>query len=155
MPVFGKSAGRRPRFKPPAVFKIVGELTCPQPLAPHSQVLELFADADDGLDRRLEFTADLSERVFDRWRGGGLFVTIDHADHDEVAQALGEHFRRDADQIVLQLGEAAGAAAEIPDDVRGPSAPEEAHTEFQRTGGRRWADFAFAARDHGGRRGGY
>ena len=65
-------------------------------------------------------------------------MTVDHADHDEVAQTLGEHFRRDAHQIVLQLGEAPGAAAEIPDDVRGPSAPEEAHTEFQRTGGRGW-----------------
>lgn len=44
-------------------------------------------------------------------------MTVDHAEVDEVAQALGEHFRRDAHQIVLQPGEAAGAAAEIPDDV--------------------------------------
>ena len=36
-------------------------------LAPITQALELFADADDGIDRRLEFAADLGERVFDRW----------------------------------------------------------------------------------------
>ena len=76
-------------------------------------------------------------------------MTIDHADLDEVAQALGEHFGRDAHQIVFQLSEAARATAEIPDDVRSPSTSEEAHAEFQRACGRWRTDFAFSTRDHG------
>ena len=82
-------------------------------------------------------------------------MTIDHTDLDEVAQALGEHFGRDAHEIVFQLGEAARAAAEIPDDVRSPGTSEDAHAEFQRTRRWWWTDFAFAAGDHGKGRGGY
>lgn len=115
-----------------------------------AQTLQLFAHADDGLDCRLELATDIREGVFDRWRRAWLLMTIHDANFDEMTQALREHFCGDAGEIVLQLAEAAWAAAEIPDDVRCPSTAEETHAKLQRTGGGRGCDSAFAARNHDG-----
>lgn len=92
-----------------------------------AQTLQLFTDADDGLNGRLELAAHIRERVFDRGRRAWLLVTLDDADLDEMTKALREHFGGDAGEVVLQLAEATCAAAEIPDDVGCPCTAEEAH----------------------------
>ena len=66
-----------------------------------SQALQLLPDADDGLDRGLQFAADAGERVFDGRRRAWLFLTLDDTDLDEVAQALSEHLGGYAGEIVL------------------------------------------------------